>query len=170
MVTYNNTILDFFTTEEDGLERAEELFKTDLPRYNIKPDLQAYNTLIEGAARSGPKGLAIAYKWLQELHDQGYVPDELIYRSVVSASAAAGDAPRALDFFRECEEERAKRAFASSSAGGQSGSSERNGRMNRMRSTEFNLLSHPAAYNALLRAFLTSHKQSGGREGAVAAG
>lgn len=155
VVTYN-TILDFFTTEEHGLERAESLVLNDMPQYNIKPDMHTFNTMIKGAARSGPNGLKTAYKWLKELEENGFTPDEFTYQSMVSASAAAGDAPRALEFFHKCEEERAKRVLAPSH-----GNSGMNGRNSRGKSSEFNLLPHPAAYIALMRAFLTSHKESG---------
>lgn len=112
VVTYN-TICDILSNEENGVQLAEQLVK-EMPKYNVKPDLLTFNTLLKGAARS--KGyssdpgavLTSAFHWLRELRRYGLRPDEFTYQSMVSACAAAGDASRALEFFRCIENERAK--------------------------------------------------------------
>jgi pentatricopeptide repeat protein len=113
VVTYN-TMCDLLSAEENGVRLAEELVK-EMSKYNVKPDLLTFNTLLKGAARSkghnnNPReALNMAYFWLAELQRCGFRPDEFTYQSMVSACAAAGDAPRALEFFRRVEAERAKR-------------------------------------------------------------
>lgn len=115
VVSYN-TIIDFLSSEENGTQLAEELVRVDMPRNGVRPDLLTFNTLIKGVARNrGNKSdagaaLGSAYRWLRELQSRGLKPDEFTYQSMVSAAASAGDAPRALEFFRKVEEERAKRA------------------------------------------------------------
>lgn len=213
VVTYN-TIIDFLSTEENGTQLAEELVRIDMPRNGVRPDLLTFNTLIKGVARNrGNKSdagaaLISAYRWLNELESRGLKPDEFTYQSMVSACAAAGDAPRALEFFRKVEEERAKRV----KTGGRTGISSNlnpnavqppsfarnhsapipksrmapavgprhNSRIassphisdNRTftqsssptsepNSSDWMLLPHPAAYIALMRAFLTSNAKDG---------
>lgn len=115
VVTYN-TIIDFLSSEDNGTKIAEELVRIDMPRNGVRPDLLTFNTIIKGVARNrGNKSdagtaLVSAYRWLRELESRGLKPDEFTYQSMVSACAAAGDAPRALEFFRKVEAERAKRA------------------------------------------------------------
>lgn len=211
VVTYN-TIIDLLCSEENGAALAEELVRVDMPRNGVRPDLLTFNTLIKGAARvrgsrsDAGAALGAAYRWLRELQARGLHPDEFTYQSMVSACAAAGDAPRALEFFRKVEAERAKRSvhaadYASSSAGDErsltnswslcSTPNSRNKqkgqlpRMQRQRSAspptnslghsqasgslgsngrggkDWMLLPHPAAYIALMRAFLTSNGKHG---------
>lgn len=118
VVTYN-TVIDFLSSEENGSQIAEELVLEDMPRNGVRPDLLTFNTLIKGVARNrGNKtdasaALGAAYRWLQELQARGLRPDEFTYQSMVSACAAAGDAPRALEFFRKVEAERANRSQTS---------------------------------------------------------
>lgn len=117
VVTYN-TICDILSNEENGIELAEKLVK-EMPKYSVRPDLLTFNTLLKGAARSkgynNSSGAALnsAYHWLRELKRCGLRPDEFTYQSMVSACAAAGDASRALEFFRCVEDERAKRVASS---------------------------------------------------------
>eukprot|EP00178_Gracilaria_changii_P004357 TRINITY_DN168_c0_g1_i1.p1 TRINITY_DN168_c0_g1~~TRINITY_DN168_c0_g1_i1.p1 ORF type:complete len:1029 (+),score=156.77 TRINITY_DN168_c0_g1_i1:114-3089(+) len=117
VVTYN-TVIDYLSSEENGTQIAEELVRVDMPRNGVKPDLLTFNTLIKGVARNrgnksdASSALSAAYKWLKELQSRGLKPDEFTYQSMVSACAAAGDAPRALEFFRKVEAERAKRVKA----------------------------------------------------------
>lgn len=207
VVTYN-TVIDFLSSEENGTQIAEDLVLVDMPRNGVRPDLLTFNTLIKGVARNrGNKadaGIALssAYRWLTELQSRGLKPDEFTYQSMVSACAAAGDAPRALEFFRKVEAERAKRfkgngrsngfnqgtgngstsngtGTMSSHGGGSSrmnsGSnqySRGNGMLHRkmnqgkmgnhgQSSSDWMLLPHPAAYVALMRAFLSSGAKDG---------
>lgn len=213
VVTYN-TIIDLLCSEENGAALAEELVRVDMPRNGVRPDLLTFNTLIKGAARvrgsrsDAGAALGAAYRWLRELQARGLHPDEFTYQSMVSACAAAGDAPRALEFFRKVEAERAKRSghageyTPSSVAGADDRSltsswslssppsrSKQKGvpsRMQRQRSAsppsdslgrtsqasnssgsssrtgkDWMLLPHPAAYIALMRAFLTSNGKHG---------
>lgn len=211
VVTYN-TVIDFLSMEENGTRIAEDLVRIDMPRNGVRPDLLTFNTLIKGVARNrGNKcdagaALISAYKWLRELEARGLKPDEFTYQSMVSACAAAGDAPRALEFFRKVEAERAKGvkvgdksgssvSFHSNPlqkgfAGGFSapavtphsrhvepkhyhlfsspvptsdnrtvGHGLRSG--DEQGSNDWMLLPHPAAYIALMRAFLTSSAKDG---------
>lgn len=113
VVTYN-TMCDFLSTEENGIQLAEDLFR-EMRAHNVSPDLLTFNTLLKGAAKSkgsannSASALSTAYHWLRELRKHGLRPDEFTYQSMVSACAAAGDASRALEFFRCVEEERARR-------------------------------------------------------------
>lgn len=212
-MTYN-TIIDLLCSEENGAALAEELVRVDMPRNGVRPDLLTFNTLIKGAARvrgsrsDAGAALGAAYRWLRELQARGLQPDEFTYQSMVSACAAAGDAPRALEFFRKVEAERAKRSghgsdYSSSSSSPddravanpwqaslqpvrqqqkgvlprmqqrQHSSSPPNGTVarpaqgntignNNPRSgKDWMLLPHPAAYIALMRAFLTSNGKHG---------
>lgn len=212
VVTYN-TIIDLLCSEENGAALAEELVRVDMPRNGVRPDLLTFNTLIKGAARvrgsrsDAGAALGAAYRWLRELQSRGLSPDEFTYQSMVSACAAAGDAPRALEFFRKVEAERAKRSGqAAEYSGGASNSASGDdrvgawslssppgrkkgtaGRLQRQRSAspgddipgkdssgtpnstapgsrngkDWMLLPHPAAYIALMRAFLTSNGKHG---------
>lgn len=211
VVTYN-TVIDFLSCEDNGTEIAEGLVRVDMPRNGVKPDLLTFNTLIKGVARNrGNKcdagtALSAAYRWLRELQSRGLKPDEFTYQSMVSACAAAGDAPRALEFFRKVETERAKRVKGNLRSVGFSGShpgqglpwsqaSYQNGipssapiaysrSMPRpplphrgvdqqgtgrttaptygdQNSNDWMLLPHPAAYIALMRAFLSSSAKDG---------
>lgn len=207
VVTYN-TIIDLLCSEENGAALAEELVRVDMPRNGVRPDLLTFNTLIKGAARvrgsrsDASAALGAAYRWLRELQARGLSPDEFTYQSMVSACAAAGDAPRALEFFRKVEAERAKRSgrtvdFSACSNGDDSQSNSwalgsppskkksASGRQHRQRSynvpddvqrksnslegrnsggrsgKDWMLLPHPAAYIALMRAFLTSNGKHG---------
>lgn len=211
VVTYN-TVIDYLSSEENGTQIAEELVRVDMPRNGVKPDLLTFNTLIKGVARNrgnkndASSALSAAYKWLKEIQSRGLKPDEFTYQSMVSACAAAGDAPRALEFFRKVEAERAKRVKAngrlhgfshiSSSLSGQNpnwrntalngtmphfsaasmpngsaplptrGMGNRNSSKGRLSSqahtsSDWMLLPHPAAYVALMRAFLSSGAKDG---------
>ena len=208
VVTYN-TIIDLLCSEENGAALAEELVRVDMPRNGVRPDLLTFNTLIKGAARvrgsrsDAGAALGAAYRWLRELQARGLHPDEFTYQSMVSACAAAGDAPRALEFFRKVEAERAKRSGHPNEYGGVTSAVDDrlgawslsspqprkgvNGRLNRQRSAsppadslresgsssngnsasgnrsgkDWMLLPHPAAYIALMRAFLTSNGKHG---------
>lgn len=210
VVTYN-TVIDFLSAEENGTQIAESLVRVDMPRNGVRPDLLTFNTLIKGVARNrGNKSdagaaLGAAYRWLRELQARGLKPDEFTYQSMVSACAAAGDAPRALEFFRKVESERAKRVSSHSrsstfsnstshsslrnkqafgngmSLSGQpilplptSSASASNRRIGRSMpihphltapgdktSADWMLLPHPAAYIALMRAFLSSNAKDG---------
>lgn len=163
VVTYN-TVIDFLSSEENGAAIAEDLVRKDMPRNGVKPDLLTFNTLIKGVARNrGNKSdagtaLGAAYKWLRELQTRGLKPDEFTYQSMVSACAAAGDAPRALDFFRKVETERAKRAQSGRGFVGSHSNVRRSGSPN---ASDWMLLPHPAAYVALMRAFLSSGAKDG---------
>ncbi len=208
VVTYN-TIIDLLCSEENGAALAEELVRVDMPRNGVRPDLLTFNTLIKGAARvrgsrsDAGAALGAAYRWLRELQARGLHPDEFTYQSMVSACAAAGDAPRALEFFRKVEAERAKRSGHPTEYGAVTSSVDDrlgawslsspqprkgvNGRLSRQRSAsppadslreagtvangnsangnrsgkDWMLLPHPAAYIALMRAFLTSNGKHG---------
>lgn len=214
VVTYN-TIIDFLSSEDNGTQIAEGLVRVDMPRNGVRPDLLTFNTLIKGVARNrGNKcdagaALGAAYRWLRELQSRGLKPDEFTYQSMVSACAAAGDAPRALEFFRKVEAERAKRAktsgrtnaFSNNHSGPNLPSLTRNystslsgvsavapavlprqmtngpvpnhlaeALMPRQtgvsvhgdqKSNDWMLLPHPAAYIALMRAFLSSNAKDG---------
>lgn len=208
VVTYN-TVIDFLSSEENGTQIAEDLVRIDMPRNGVRPDLLTFNTLIKGVARNrGHKSdagtaLGAAYRWLRELQSRGLEPDEFTYQSMVSACAAAGDAPRALEFFRKVETERAKRVKANRKAGtsSQPSTSQRGAHSLRSASplqcsspsssgsarfengvpgsnstsnggavvhtnqtaasSDWMLLPHPAAYVALMRAFLSSGAKDG---------
>ncbi|CDF35933.1 unnamed protein product [Chondrus crispus] len=210
VVTYN-TVIDFLSAEENGTQIAEGLVRVDMPRNGVRPDLLTFNTLIKGVARNrGNKcdastALGAAYRWLRELQARGLKPDEFTYQSMVSACAAAGDAPRALEFFRKVEAERAKRvsshgrssAFSTNFSGHNSlrtrytysngvspahtllprhvpSSPSSNLGISRslpvhsqfsghgdQTSADWMLLPHPAAYIALMRAFLSSNAKDG---------
>ncbi|CAN8063980.1 unnamed protein product [Agarophyton chilense] len=211
VVTYN-TVIDYLSSEENGSQIAEELVRVDMPRNGVKPDLLTFNTLIKGVARNrgnksdASSALSAAYKWLKELQSRGLKPDEFTYQSMVSACAAAGDAPRALEFFRKVEAERAKRVKANGRLNGFSHSTPsmsaqspnwRNTALNGTLSgfsaaalantnaaipmrgmgnrnsskvglsgqihgtSDWMLLPHPAAYVALMRAFLSSGAKDG---------
>lgn len=181
VVTYN-TIIDLLCSEENGAALAEELVRVDMPRNGVRPDLLTFNTLIKGAARvrgsrsDAGAALGAAYRWLRELQARGLHPDEFTYQSMVSACAAAGDAPRALEFFRKVEAERAKRSGHASDYGMAGSPDERwQGARNKdarapasgsppggaRAGKDWMLLPHPAAYIALMRAFLTSNGKHG---------
>lgn len=192
VVTYN-TVIDFLSSEDNGSRIAQDLVLNDMPRHGVEPDLLTFNTLIKGVARNrGSKGdsgaaLGVAYRWLGELQSRGLKPDEFTYQSMVSACAAAGDAHRALEFFRKVEAERAKRVEASLRFGRDSKPQTRqnhtasssistitHSRALRSRklthgvlrtyddeAKDWMLLPHPAAYIALMRAFLSSGAKDG---------
>ncbi|KAI0567163.1 hypothetical protein FGB62_4g32 [Gracilaria domingensis] len=210
VVTYN-TVIDYLSSEENGTQIAEELVRVDMPRNGVKPDLLTFNTLIKGVARNrgnksdASSALSAAYKWLKELQSRGLKPDEFTYQSMVSACAAAGDAPRALEFFRKVEAERAKRVKANgrlngfphstpsmsaqspnwrntalngtmpgfttaplpnsstsmSTRGLGSRNSSKVGLSAQSHASDWMLLPHPAAYVALMRAFLSSGAKDG---------
>lgn len=211
VVTYN-TVIDFLSSEENGAHIAEDLVRIDMPRNGVNPDLLTFNTLIKGVARNrGNKGgagaaLGAAYRWLNEIQARGLEPDEFTYQSMVSACAAAGDASRALEFFRKVEAERAKRVRSTSKQSSYARVQSANGAVNSakasssgkssspspvqgqslilnsntmpshdvdgrklslgtlspaQRSNDWMLLPHPAAYVALMRAFLSSGANDG---------
>lgn len=109
-----NQLVDILSSEPNGLKHAERLVG-DMPKWNLSPDLHTYNCLIKAAARSkgfnqnAGAALNSAFHWLRELRKNNLRADEFTYQSMTAACAAAGDAPRALQFFRCVEEERARR-------------------------------------------------------------
>lgn len=111
-----NTLVDqlISTGEPNGMQLAEQLVE-EMPQWGLSPDLQTYNTLLKGAARSkGPNSnpnaaLNTAFHWLTELRKNNLQEDQWTWQSMVAAAAAAGNAPKALEFFRCVEAERARR-------------------------------------------------------------
>lgn len=125
-----NTLVDqlISTGEPNGMQLAEQLVE-EMPQWGLSPDLQTYNTLLKGAARSKSSSsnpsaaLNTAFHWLTELRKNNLQEDQWTWQSMVAAAAAAGNAPKALEFFRCVEAERARRHRVSgSNAGAPSGS------------------------------------------------